>query len=480
MNPVIDSKTSEHLKPLVVDLDGTLIRTDLLYESFLYLLAHDPIKALLAVLSVREGKANLKFLLAKHAKLDIPSLPVNAPVLDFLNKEAEKGRSIYIASAANERYVEEISKHFGIFSGYFGSNRHVNLSGDEKAKLLCSIFGEKGFDYIGDALVDYAVWKKSDGIYIANATAEFAEKVREWAPTAVSIGTASSRRQYYLKALRIHQWLKNSLIFIPALAAHQVGFPIFWSVIAFFSFSLCASSVYILNDLLDLRGDRAHPRKRRRPFASGDLSITAGFVLIPLLFFASIALALALPASFMAVLFGYYALTCAYSFYLKRKLLVDVVVLACLYGSRIVAGAAAASVIISPWLTVFAIFFFLGLAIVKRCAELSDRKHTGMGNPIGRAYYIEDLPLLEAMSIASGYVAVLVLALYVQSEFVTVLYTHSDRLWLLCIPLIYWISRMTILTKRGIMHDDPVVFAVKDRVSQMVAVSCALIIMLSI
>lgn len=477
VSPAMDRKISPN--PLIADVDGTLLKTDLLLESFFELLAHRPRKALSAITALKDGKAALKARLAELAMIEVETLPLNEDVLAFLKAEKAAGRPLYLASAADKRYVEALAAHVPLFNGVFGSEPGLNLAGSSKAKVLCDAFGEGQFDYIGDAPVDEAVWRRASGVYIANASSRHLAAVRQWAPHAMPIGTRSNGWRDYLKVLRAHQWLKNILVFAPTFAAHEFGWPLIASVIAFVSFSLCASSVYILNDLLDLRGDRAHVRKRQRPFASGRVPLVTGIALVPVLLLISLAFALFLPPAFCAVLAGYYALTCAYSFLLKRKLLVDVVTLACLYGARLMAGAAAASVVLSPWLIAFAIFLFLSLALVKRCSELVDRKQAGRGDPVGRAYRLDDLPLLEIMAVASGYVAVLVLALYVHSDEVRVLYDHPDRLWLLCVPLLYWVSRVSLLTHRGGMHDDPVIFAVTDRVSQLVAVICGLVMLAS-
>jgi len=279
----------------------------------------------------------------------------------------------------------------------------------------------------------------------------------------------------YVQALRAHQWLKNILVFTPALAAHRFDDALVASILAFFSFSLSASSVYILNDLLDLRNDRAHPRKRLRPFAAGRIPIMYGVALFPALLLASLAIGFFLPKEFVLVLAGYFLLSCVYSLGLKRRMLVDVVVLACLYGSRVVAGSAATGVVLSPWLVAFAMFLFFSLALVKRCAELSDHLDRGKGDPMGRGYQLDDLPVLRSMATASGYVSVLVLALYINGDAVFTLYRHPDRLWLNCVLLLFWISRVIMITHRGGMDDDPLVFAASDRLSQLVLLSCAIV-----
>lgn len=458
--------------PLVVDLDGTLIKSDLLYESFLTLLSRSPVKAIKAVCALREGKAELKCRLADEAVIEMETLPLNGDVLRLIEEARADGRQVFIASASDRRYAQALAEHVGLFDGVFGSEGGVNLAGEAKARRLCAEFGEGGFDYVGDAAVDEAVWRKARKVYIANARAAHLAEVRRWAPDAESVGERVPSWKPYVRALRVHQWLKNILVFVPAIAAHDVHENIWAMIVAFLSFSLCASSVYILNDLLDLKNDRSHSTKKKRPFAAGVVPIWHGILLFPVLLVTALALSLLLPLKFLVVLAAYYALTCAYSFYLKKKMLVDVIALACLYGCRLWAGAAAVSIALSPWMVAFAIFVFLCLALVKRCSELVDRLAQGKGDPVGRGYRLSDLPALEGMAASAGYISTLVMALYLNSPAVRELYGHPNWLWMMCVILLFWVSRTLLLTHRGEMHDDPVVFAATDRVSQIAAVAC--------
>lgn len=466
--------------PLIVDLDGTLIRSDLLYESFLVLLAKSPITALYALSGISAGKAALKCRIADEAVVEIETLPFNEDVIKFIESARAEGRKVYIASASDQRYAEALAAHLGLFDGVFGSSNDVNLAGEAKAKKLCDEFGEGGFDYVGDAQIDEAVWRKARMVYIANARPRHLAEVRAWAPGAQPVGQHTTSWKSYLRALRVHQWLKNTLVFVPAIAGHTIWGNIGICLAAFLSFSLCASSVYILNDLLDLRSDRSHITKKNRPFAAGKIPILHGALLFPVLLLCSFLLALMLQWKFFVVLGVYYILTCAYSFYLKKKMLVDVVALACLYGCRLWAGAAAAMIVLSPWLVAFAIFIFLCLALVKRCSELIDRIARDKGDPAGRGYRLSDLPALQGMAAASGYISTLVLALYFSSPSVAQLYAFPNRLWLILVILLFWISRMLLLTHRGEMHDDPVVFAATDRVSQLTAAACLAVVGISL
>ena len=283
-----------------------------------------------------------------------------------------------------------------------------------------------------------------------------------------------------LAALRPHQWLKNLLVFVPALAAHDFGSGLAAAAVAFLSFSLCASGVYILNDLLDRVHDRAHPTKRFRPFASGALGTAAGLRLAFVLLVAAVLVGLWLPPPFLLILLGYIALTSLYTVSLKQMLIADIVALACLYGARLAAGGAASEIALSPWLAIFSLFIFFCLATVKRCAELADRGTGSEGELAGRAYCADDRPALFAMAAASGFVSVLVLALYVNSEAVRSAYMHPERLWFVCIPLLLWVGRVLILTHRGQMHDDPIVFAATDRASLATAFASAIIVVASV
>lgn len=267
----------------------------------------------------------------------------------------------------------------------------------------------------------------------------------------------------YLKALRPHQWIKNTLVFLPMLAAHQVdGQKLRLSLIAFVAFCLVASSVYIVNDLLDLAADRAHPRKRLRPFASGSIPVAHGVWMALGTALGGAAVAAVVGADFLLVMAVYYALTLAYSLQLKKCVVIDICVLAGLYTIRILAGGVATKIHLSVWLLAFSTFFFLSLAAVKRQAELVDSARRGDFGASGRGYHVDDLPILTTVAIGAGYVAVLVLALYLNSPTVTQLYARPEALWGVCVVVLYWITRAVMIAHRGLMNDDPVIFAIRD------------------
>jgi 4-hydroxybenzoate polyprenyltransferase/phosphoserine phosphatase len=453
-------------RPLVVDLDGTLIKSDLLVESFFALLSGMPLRGVAAAAALRSGRAHLKARIAQEAVLELSSLPFNEELLTFLRAEKARGRKLYLATAANEKYANGIAAHIGLFDGVFASDAKTNLKGQAKADLLCKIFGRGNFDYVGNDAADLAIWETAGGVLVVGASGRLLRIVQRRFPGARIIAPRTTGLKDYARALRLHQWLKNLLVFVPAFTAHHFdGATMLACVIAFFSFSLCASSVYLLNDLLDLRSDRDHPTKRRRPFASGQVDILHGIVLIPTILLLSLGIGLLLPWEFPVALAGYYILTLGYSVYLKRQVILDVVALASLYGMRLVGGAAAVSVGLSPWILTFAIFIFLSLALVKRWTELVERINQGKGEMTGRGYRLSDLPVLQTMATSSGYVAVLIFGLYINSPIVGSLYSQPATLWAIPLILLYWVSRIMILTHRGEMHDDPVLFAAKDRVS---------------
>ncbi len=455
---------------LAVDLDHTLIKTDLLHETFFQNLAQRPVAAVKAVLALRKGRAALKAGLAEVSDLDVATLPYNQDVLAYIDDQRRAGTRVALVSASDERLVKAVAAHLGCFDEAYGSNPEHNLKGEAKARFLVERYGAGQFDYVGDSRADLAVWKQARRAIAVNAKNGLGDEIEKVAREVHHLGTnegLGARLKAYVRALRPHQWLKNALVFLPILAAHVLTVQtITAAFLAFVAFSLTASSVYVLNDLLDLAADRAHPRKRSRPFASGRVPILHGLVMAPLLLISALVIALAfLPSLFLLVLFLYYVVTTLYSFVLKRLLVIDICALAGLYTLRVMAGAAATALPISPWMLGFSVFLFLSLAAIKRQTELVDGIRSGRSKMAGRAYEADDLPIVSAMAIASGYAAVLVLALYVDSDAVKVLYRSPLILWAACPILLYWISRLVMIAHRGAMNDDPVVFAVRDWVS---------------
>jgi 4-hydroxybenzoate polyprenyltransferase len=459
--------------PLCVDLDGTLTGTDLLVESFLLLVKRNPVYLFVCVGWLLRGKAYLKAQIAERVSLDVSVLPYNARFVDFLREQRSTGRDLYLCTASNRRFAEQVARHFGFFKGVLASDDARNLSGSNKAGALSAEFGVHGFDYCGNALADVPVWEQSrQAIVVGNRhIAAAAEKVN---PPIVFFEQKRSLLRLTIREMRVYQWVKNLLIFVPWLASHRFTDrdTALAELIAFLSFSFCASAVYLLNDMLDLDADRRHPRKRNRPFASGQLPLVFGMALTVALLAAAGGLALASTREFQLVLAGYFATTLAYTFGLKRMMLVDVFTLAGLYTTRIMAGGAAADIPLSDWLVMFSVLIFLSLAMVKRYTELDAQLRDGKVCATGRGYVTQDLGILRSFGTASGYLAVLVLALYLNSASVHALYRHPQALWLLFGLLMYWISRIWMLAFRGQMHDDPIVFAIRNRHSLVIIVLC--------
>ncbi|MFC0397214.1 UbiA family prenyltransferase [Paraburkholderia rhizosphaerae] len=467
--------------PLCVDLDGTLTRTDFLLEGLLVLIKQNPWAIFLCIGWMLHGKAYLKDQIAKRVTLDVGVLPYNNQLVDYLRDEHSTGRSLYLCTASNHRFASQVAEHFGLFKGVLASTAEHNLLGRNKADALVAEFGDHGFDYCGDALADVPVWRRARRAIVVGDRhiAAAARKVNE------AIVFFESKRQIVplvLKEMRVHQWVKNVLIFVPMLTAHRFTdwHAVLAACIAFASFSLCASSVYLLNDMLDLDADRRHERKRNRPFASGNLSLSFGIVMTVLLLASGAALALLLPWHFGAVLAAYMAATVAYSFSLKRMALIDVFMLACLYTVRVIAGGAATDIVLSYWLILFCVPIFLSLAMVKRYVELESILRQGKMEAAGRGYITQDMSILRSFGTSSAYLAVLVLALYLNSPEMSALYRHPQMLWAVFALTLYWVSRIWLFAFRGQMHDDPIVFTFKDRVSGAVIGLCAISVMLAI
>jgi 4-hydroxybenzoate polyprenyltransferase/phosphoserine phosphatase len=453
--------------PLIIDLDGTLIHTDMLHESALRTLRDKPFEVLRIPFLLARGKAVLKRRLAQHGDFDVASLPYNTDLLAWLKQERSDGRSLILCTASDRSIANAIAEHLGVFDEVMASDGVINLAGKNKAAALVERFGQAGYDYAGNSQADLPVWRSARRAVVVNAPADLARRAADCCEVERSFAAPSAGFTAWRRVLRVHQWLKNLLLFVPLFAAHQFADPLNWMplLLAFIAFSLCASSVYIANDLLDLESDRQHPRKRNRPFASGQVQAWQGVLCAPLLLLASAGVAWHVGGSFFGWLAGYFLLTCVYSWLLKRLMLVDCVTLALLYTLRIIAGAAALSMPLSFWLLAFSVFLFLSLAFVKRYAELQVQILHGKKKAHGRGYYTTDAPLIQMLGICSGYAALVVLALYLNSDAVLVLYRSPEVVWGAVPVMLFWVSWMWMQAHRGHMHDDPLVFAVKDKAS---------------
>ncbi len=466
-------------RPLCVDLDGTVVKSDTLMDSLLLLLRSRPLDTLRVPLWLLRGKAAVKAEVGARVALDVRHLPYNRSVVEYLEVQRGEGRRLYLATGADQILAERIADHLGLFDGVLASDGSTNLTAGNKLDGLRTTFGDEGYDYIGNAGPDLPLLQHAGTAMIANPTPALRTRLRS---RGITVDREFQDRQSpvkaVLKALRLHQWAKNILIFVPMLLAHVLRAGVFAdAAIAFVSFSLCASSTYIANDLLDIESDRRHPRKRNRPFAAGDLSVLNGVLIGAVLLGGAIAIAAAfLPLRFLLWLFLYILGTLSYSLVLKRVVLVDVIVLAGLYTVRLLAGAAATRVEISPWFAAFSVFLFLSLAMVKRFSELQNTRARGQAIANGRGYQLGDIEQLRSFGTSNASAAVLVFLIYVGiSHDVNGLYHHPDRLWLIAPLMIYWLSRVWLLASRGELDEDPVIFAVTDRISLLTGAAVAVV-----
>jgi 4-hydroxybenzoate polyprenyltransferase len=453
--------------PLCVDLDGTLLRGDLLHECAIDVLKRSPWLALAFPVWLLGGRAKLKAELARRARIDYASLPFDPHVLELLRREHDAGRKLVLATASDAAAAHAVAAHLGLFDDVIASNGTQNLKGAHKAAALVDRFGEGGFDYLGDAAADRAVWRAARKVYVVCASEEAGRRLAGERAQCVVVARSPGLGWPLLRALRTHQWAKNLLVFVALVTAHRLGdaLAVDAAFVAFAAFCLAASGAYLLNDLLDLEHDRRHPEKRRRALASGELPLWVAAILSPLLVLLAGALSLLLPVAFRFELLLYIVATIAYSTALKRVALLDVFTLAGLYCVRILAGAAAIPVPVSGWLVVFSLFLFLSLALVKRYAELSAlARRDGDATP-GRGYRAADRVIVGILGVTSGEISVLVFALYVASAEVRALYSRPMILWLVCPLLLYWVTRVWLLAYRDEMQEDPVVFALRDRAS---------------
>ncbi len=453
--------------PLVVDLDGTLLRTDLLHESTLTLLRSNPLSVLSLPRWLAGGKARLKREIAQRVSLDFSAMPYREELVEWLRSERARGRRLVLATASDEKLAQGVAAHLPLFDEVLASNGESNNASHRKAAALVERYGERGFDYVGNSNADLAVWEHARRAVLVSAPPKIRRAAAQRVQVDREFGAAPAGIKAWVKALRLHQWMKNLLLFLPLLGSHQIfdAGLLLTVLIAFIAFGLCASSVYVVNDLMDLESDRHHPRKRLRPFAAGVLSPLTGIAVAGVLLVSSFAIAAWVAPAFLAWLGVYFVITVAYTFGLKRKEIVDALSLAGLYTLRIIAGGAAVGLSASFWLLAFSLFLFLSLAFVKRYSELQLMLTQGRDDAKGRGYRTSDLSVIEMMGVVSGFAAVMVLALYINSESVLLLYQHPELVWLTVPIFLYWITRIWLKTHRGLMHDDPVLFAIKDRVS---------------
>lgn len=469
-------------KPLCVDLDGTLVKSDTLIDSLLVLARNRPLLLFKLPGALLRGKAGFKAFVTSHVELDVAHLPYNRKLVHFLQQERSRGRDLYLATGADVRLAERVAHHLGIFADVLGSDGMTNLTGEKKLAMLHGRFGKDGFAYIGNSTADLPLLADASERMLANPSAALRSSIRKRgiAPSHTFEERVNSLRSLF-RALRPHQWAKNLLILLPPLLAHDRSLPVLSKgLVAFVCFCCTASATYLFNDLLDIEADRRSARKRTRPFASGDLAPATGMIVSAALLVLGVAVARALPLEFSLWLAAYIVSTLAYSLYLKRVALVDVLVLSGLYTLRLLAGGAATDTPISHWLAGFAIFLFFSLAIVKRFAELENVRLAGKQLKNGRGYLMIDVEQMRAFGTASAFAAVVVFANYISSQDVIKLYHHPRYLWLIVPFMILWTSRVWLLASRGELNEDPVAFALTDLASILMGVAVLVIVILAV
>jgi 4-hydroxybenzoate polyprenyltransferase/phosphoserine phosphatase len=448
--------------PLCVDMDGTLLRTDTLHEKVLALLRQDVRHAGRMLFWLLKGRAHFKRKVSDHAQFIAESLPLTAAFVEYLRHEREGGRSLVLATAADERTARQVAARFAIFDEVIATDGETNLKGRQKLARLVQRFGERQFDYAGNSRADLPIWRAARQAILVNVTPRLAEEARQQARVTRIFEERTSLLATMAGVLRVHHWPKNLLLFVPAIAGHQLDRVAILGqlLLGFLAFCFCASGVYVVNDLHDLEADRQHHSKRSRPFASGQVAIGTGFWLAPLLLATAAACASFLPLMFQIYLGIYCGAALLYSWGLKRVVMLDVFVLAGLYTLRMLAGHGASGIGYSNWLLGFSLFVFLSLALLKRYIEL--RRLTSDGGAAGRGYVANDAHIVSALGMACGCVSALVLALYINSQEVHLLYARPWVLLFICPLLLYWVSRTWLLASRDLLNDDPVVFALKD------------------
>jgi len=467
--------------PLVVDLDGTFLNTDLLYESIVLLIKRNPLYVFLIPIWLLQGKIYLKKKLHQLVNLNFSLLPYNKNLLDFLEMEMDSGREIVLATASLQSNAVQVAKKFPMLFGEVCGSEMINLKGKKKLEFLLTKYGQAGYDYIGNSYADLPIFAESrhsflvtDDKILTNRTKKVSNLQRRW---------SNHRNGFkdFLKAIRAYQWIKNLLIFVPLITSHSFDLKnIISAFVGFIAFGMVASSGYLINDLIDLESDRAHARKCFRPMASGGLSIPFGVIITVILFSIGLAIAALLGLQFLLIVSVYFVLTLAYSLYLKKIAMADVFTLAILYSIRVIAGAILINVLLSSWLISFSMFLFLSLALVKRYGELYKVKDAGEKVNKAREYNLFDLQLLQTMGIASGFISVIVFSLYLDSHDVALLYSNPKPMWIISFLFLFWNSRIWLKASHGQMTDDPIIYTVKDKLSYLILCFIAVVIYISI
>jgi len=467
-NQSFSSDSEDDFIPLVVDLDGTLTPTDTLIEETIRLVKRNPLKGFLIPYRLLYGRAAFKSYIAVNSIFSAENLPLRQSFVDYLTTEKRKGRRIILATAAHRSIAEPVAAKLGLFEEVLASEGSLNLKGEAKLAAIRKSVGEP-FAYAGDSAADLPIWKAAKAAVLVGVSSKIASTVRRDTPVEREFPRLETNAAVWVRALRIHQWLKNLLLFVPLLTAFSFLEPgkFITMSIAFLAFSFAASAGYVINDILDIDSDRLHLRKRNRPFANASITIPAGFLATVGLLAAACLLAATISVHFLAMLMVYLTFTSAYSWVFKQYVLIDVLMLSLLYTLRIISGSVAVDITTSSWLLAFSVFIFFSLALVKRCSELVSLGQIGHQAAHGRDYRVSDLVVLWPLGVGAALSSVVVFGLFISAQETQARYASSQLLWLVAFCLIYWLGHLWIKTARGEMYDDPLVFAVKDCVSRM-------------
>lgn len=479
----MNSETSR--VPLCVDLDNTLVRTNTLMETIVGVLRQNPALIFLIPFWAIRGQAYLWAALVDRFRPNASFLPYSDPVLGLVRGEVASGRAVILATGAHQRMAQDVASHLGLFTGVFATHGTEHLVALRKADALTAKFGVRGFDYVGDSLQDMAVFRCCQQAYVVSPSPRLAERLKRESIQTVWICTDAGVKGWFslLSAVRPSQWVKNILVFVPALLGHRFSDPTALLLSGFTCLLLClaSSSAYLLNDIIDVEADRRHETKRHRPFARGVVSIQLGILVGVALAALAVGLGWLVRPSVSLLLAVYVACTLMYSIWLKKLLIVDMILLASFYVFRVFLGSAATGIRISSWTALFCLFVFSGLAALKRYAELHNRTAQSSDFDNRRAYRQEDAAPLLSIGTSSFTGAIIALGLYLGSPDVRALYRTPDLLWLVCPILLGWSGRLWILAHRGELRDeDPVAFAVRDHWSHGAGLLAATIFLLAL
>jgi len=461
--------------PLCVDLDGTLLRSDMLLESLLAMIKDNPASVFQLPFWMVKGKAHFKSQIASRVDFSSCHLPFNEEVVEYVLEQRASRRTVLV-TGTHQSLAEAVANSVDLFDEVIGSTSETNLTSHRKRDLLQSRFGVKGFDYIGNDKDDLNVWPAAREAMVVSAPTGIASY--ELQTFERIFNTKASKFSDYLSLLRVHQWSKNALIAVPFFLDHRINDVAAFTtvVLAFVAMSMLSSATYIFNDMLDLQADRQNDTKCKRALASGAVTIPRAAQVIAGLVVLLLIVTSMLPTAFNGTLFLYLITTLTYSLLLKKKAMVDIITIAALHTLRVVAGILVIQAAWSFWLLGFSMFFFFSLASAKRVAELINLQQAGRQSTVGRDYQTADIPVMLASGVSTGFISIMIVALYINSEKVQTMYANPMILWLLCPVLMYWVGRIWIYTARGQMHEDPIVFAMTDRGSKLTALTLASIL----